>query len=298
MVDRISPATTDADRESAAAMLGLGDEGLVVAEPFGQWVIEDDFASDRPRWELAGAIFTDDVRPYEEVKLRVLNCTHSLLAYLGALMGHETIAQAIADPVLRDASLRMITEDVLPTLTAPAGIDLTEYRDCHAGALRQSKPRPHHRASGDGRVSEAAAATLPHDRGPAVGGRCSAAPRVADGRVDHVHRHARTTSPIRWLIACAAPRRRRANCTHIRTPRCTRSSRLTTSCLRRSAIQRRFAPRSPRRLQRCAGSLNGPSSGACAACGRPVGCTSPRACRRPVALNDVDRSVRNRGAIR
>ena len=129
MVDRITPATTDADHEEAEALLGLRDEGLVVAEPFRQWVIEDSFASDRPRWELAGAIFTADVRPYEDMKLRILNCTHSLLAYLGALMGYATIAEAIGDSRLREAARRMITEDVLPTLTAPAGINLEEYRD-------------------------------------------------------------------------------------------------------------------------------------------------------------------------
>ena len=129
MVDRITPATTEPDREEAMALLGLRDAGLVVAEPFRQWVIEDAFASERPRWELAGAILTSDVGPYEDVKLRILNATHSLLAYLGALMGYRTIAEAIADPALRAASMRMITEDVLPTLAAPAGIDLAEYRD-------------------------------------------------------------------------------------------------------------------------------------------------------------------------
>ena len=129
MVDRITPATTAADHTVAESLLGLRDEGLVVAEPFRQWVIEDSFVSDRPRWELAGATLTSDVRPYENVKLRILNCTHSLLAYLGALMGYATIAEAVGDSRLRDAARRMITEDVLPTLTAPAGINLEEYRD-------------------------------------------------------------------------------------------------------------------------------------------------------------------------
>jgi fructuronate reductase len=129
MVDRITPATTDADRSDALALLGLSDEALVVAEPFSQWVIEDDFGGDRPRWELAGAILTDDVAPYEKVKLRVLNATHSLLAWLGSLLGHGTIAAAVADPRLRDLAERIIDEDILPTLTAPPGIDLARYRD-------------------------------------------------------------------------------------------------------------------------------------------------------------------------
>ena len=129
MVDRITPATTDADHHEAEALLGLSDEGLVVAEPFCQWVIEDSFLSDRPRWELAGAILTTDVQPYEDMKLRILNCTHSLLAYLGALMGYATIAEAIGDSRLRQTASRMITEDVLPTLRAPAEMNLAEYRD-------------------------------------------------------------------------------------------------------------------------------------------------------------------------
>ncbi|MCX7523180.1 mannitol dehydrogenase family protein [Microbacterium sp. STN6] len=129
MVDRIAPATTEADRDAAEALLGLRDEALVVAEPFAQWVIEDDFAGPRPAWEKAGAILTDDVAPYERVKLRVLNASHSMLAYLGALRGHETIAEAVADPTLRDAVLAVLDDDILPTLTAPPGIDLARYRD-------------------------------------------------------------------------------------------------------------------------------------------------------------------------
>lgn len=129
MVDRIAPATTDADRAEALAMLGLQDEALVVAEPFAQWVIEDNFAGPRPAWERAGAILTNDVAPYERVKLRVLNATHSLLAWLGALSGYRTIAQTVADEQLRAVALRVIDDDILPTLTAPDGIDLEAYRD-------------------------------------------------------------------------------------------------------------------------------------------------------------------------
>jgi len=129
MVDRIVPATTDRDRDLAADLLGLRDEALVVAEPFKQWVIEDTFAGPRPAWERAGAILTPDVAPYERVKLRVLNGTHSLLAYLGALKGLKTIEQAVADVRLRGAVLGVLNDDVLPTLDAPAGIDLAQYRD-------------------------------------------------------------------------------------------------------------------------------------------------------------------------
>ena len=127
MVDRIVPATTAADRSFAQSMLGLTDEGLVVAEPFRQWVIENDFAADRPAWELAGAQLTTDVAPYELMKLRVLNGSHSTLAYLGALAGYATIAETVADESLLAVARGLITEDVIPTLRAPDGTDLAAY---------------------------------------------------------------------------------------------------------------------------------------------------------------------------
>ncbi|WP_315093659.1 mannitol dehydrogenase family protein [uncultured Cellulomonas sp.] len=129
MVDRIVPATTDAHRAQAQALLGLADAGLVVGEPFTQWVIEDSFAGPRPAWERAGATLTADVAPYERAKLRVLNASHSTLAYLGALRGHTTIAQAVADPDLAAAVRALVDDDVLPTLVAPDGLDLERYRD-------------------------------------------------------------------------------------------------------------------------------------------------------------------------
>ncbi|MBQ0895729.1 mannitol dehydrogenase family protein [Micromonospora sp. U56] len=128
MVDRIVPATTDEDRADVRAALGLEDRGVVVAEPFRQWVIEDDFAADRPAWNLAGAVFTDDVAAWESVKLRMLNATHSLLAYLGALRGHDTIAAALADDELATAAEALMVEDVAPTLRVPDGLDLADYR--------------------------------------------------------------------------------------------------------------------------------------------------------------------------
>ncbi|MGV9714027.1 mannitol dehydrogenase family protein [Gordonia sp. NPDC003424] len=129
MVDRIVPATTAADRAEARTISGLDDEGLVTAEPFSQWVIEDRFAADRPAWELAGAQLTADVAPYELMKLRILNGSHSTLAYLGALQGHPTIADAIADPRLRDIAGALIHDEMIPTLTPPDGADLAAYGD-------------------------------------------------------------------------------------------------------------------------------------------------------------------------
>jgi fructuronate reductase len=128
MVDRIAPATTDADLADVAALLGgVRDLAAVVAEPFTQWVIEDSFAGPRPAWELAGAQLVSDVAPYEKVKLRMLNGTHSTVAYLGGLAGYEFIAEAVADDVLAGCAQRLMAADIAPTLTAPADMDLGEY---------------------------------------------------------------------------------------------------------------------------------------------------------------------------
>ncbi len=128
MVDRITPATTEADRVEVAAALGVRDEGVVVTEPFSQWVIEDDFAAGRPAWERAGVLMTDDVQPYERIKLRMLNGSHSTLAYLGALAGYEFLADTVAaDRPFAGLASRLMRVDVAPTLEVPAGFDLRAY---------------------------------------------------------------------------------------------------------------------------------------------------------------------------
>lgn len=129
MVDRIVPATTDADRAAIGSMLGLRDEAAVIAEPFSQWVIEDDFRSPRPAWEAAGAMLVPDVRPYELTKLRTLNACHSLLAYLGGLAGIGTIADAVAVQDLVAAARRLAEVEVRPTLPPAKGIDHHDYVD-------------------------------------------------------------------------------------------------------------------------------------------------------------------------
>ena len=129
MVDRIVPATTDAHRAVAARILGASDAGLVVAEPFMQWVIEDSFAGPRPAWERAGATLTSDVAPFEQTKLRILNGAHSTLAYAGALRGYATIAEAVAAPELRDLAVALVDDDAIPTLGAATEIDLDAYRE-------------------------------------------------------------------------------------------------------------------------------------------------------------------------
>ncbi|MEV7426466.1 mannitol dehydrogenase family protein [Streptomyces sp. NPDC091212] len=127
MVDRIVPATTEVYRAAVASGLGVRDAVPVPAEPFSMWVMEDRFSAGRPRWEHGGALFTDDVEPYELLKLRLLNGTHSLIAYLGALDGRATIPESIAQPFIADAARAVLHGDYLPSLTVPADIDLDAY---------------------------------------------------------------------------------------------------------------------------------------------------------------------------
>jgi fructuronate reductase len=128
MVDRIVPATTDADRVAIADALELEDAWPVVTEPFRQWVVEDDFPLGRPAWEEAGAVFVEDVSAFETMKLRLLNGSHSTLAYLGYLAGAETVADAMALPGMRELIEGLMVEEVSPTLPSLAGFDLPAYR--------------------------------------------------------------------------------------------------------------------------------------------------------------------------
>ncbi|WEV46550.1 mannitol dehydrogenase family protein [Bifidobacterium sp. ESL0690] len=100
MVDRITPATTQGDIELVERVKGWHDAVPVRTEPFHEWVIAGDFPAGRPAWEEVGAVITDDVTPYEERKLWMLNGSHSTLAYCGSLFGYETVADAVADPTL------------------------------------------------------------------------------------------------------------------------------------------------------------------------------------------------------
>ncbi|MCU0883069.1 MAG: mannitol dehydrogenase family protein [Hyphomonadaceae bacterium] len=127
MVDRIVPATTEADIAAHSRATGLEDRGLVKTEPFSQWVIEDRFAGPRPDWEAAGVQLTGDVRPWELAKLRLLNGAHSGLAYLGALAGHEYVHQAVADPAFA-AFVDQLHEEAQATLSPPSGLDVAAYR--------------------------------------------------------------------------------------------------------------------------------------------------------------------------
>lgn len=126
MVDRIVPATTARHIELARAA-GYDDAVPVPAEPFRQWVLQPHFPAGRPAWERAGAVFVDDVAPWETVKVRLLNGVHSLLAYLGLLRGPALIAEAYADPVVR-AAADALHEEYRPTLQVPPQLNLDDYR--------------------------------------------------------------------------------------------------------------------------------------------------------------------------
>ena len=143
MIDRIVPATTDADRKAVAGISGLDDAAAVVTEPFSQWVIEDRFAGPRPRWDAVGAELVADVAPYETAKLRMLNGAHSALAYRGLLAGYGYVHEAIADPDLRAMAERLMREEAAPTIAAAPGQDLPAY----AAALveRFANPALNHR---------------------------------------------------------------------------------------------------------------------------------------------------------
>jgi fructuronate reductase len=144
MVDRIVPAVTETDIEAASEAIGLYDAAPVSHELFRQWVIEDCFCgAARPAWDKVGVQFVTDVAPYEHMKLRLLNGAHSSLAYLGYLSGHETIAAAVADDVLRVYLDALWHDEIIPVVPPPTGVDLNGY----AAQLltRFADPSIHHR---------------------------------------------------------------------------------------------------------------------------------------------------------
>lgn len=127
MIDRIVPATTAEDVVRLTARLGVEDQGMVKAEPFTQWVIEDRFASERPDFAALGVQLTDAVEPWEDAKLRLLNGAHSAVAYLGALSGHEHVHEAVAVPAFR-AYVEALWDEAQMTLNPPPGLDVAAYR--------------------------------------------------------------------------------------------------------------------------------------------------------------------------
>jgi fructuronate reductase len=128
MIDRIVPATTPEDKAAIGAGLGMEDAWPVVTEPFTQWVVEDHFPAGRPDLAAVGVQMAADVTPFEHMKLRLLNASHSAMAYLGYLAGYDTIADTMADQGFARFVRALMDEEVSPTLHMPAGVDLAAYK--------------------------------------------------------------------------------------------------------------------------------------------------------------------------
>ncbi|MDC3389196.1 mannitol dehydrogenase family protein [bacterium] len=143
MVDRIVPATSPEDIVKLADKSGYLDRSPVIHEPFCQWVIEDNFVNEeRPDFVAAGAQMVKDVSRFEQMKLRMLNGSHSALAYLGYLAGHDTISDTVADPAFA-AYVRQLWAEVMPVVRAPKGFDLQVY--AQALMERYANPKIRHR---------------------------------------------------------------------------------------------------------------------------------------------------------
>ncbi|MEW5561015.1 mannitol dehydrogenase family protein [Enterobacter asburiae] len=142
MVDRIVPAVTPDTLDKIESITGVRDPAGVACEPFRQWVIEDNFVAGRPQWEKAGAELVDDVIPFEEMKLRMLNGSHSFLAYLGYLAGYQHINECMEDDNYRRAAHALMLKEQAPTLKVK-GVDLARYADLLID--RYSNPALRHR---------------------------------------------------------------------------------------------------------------------------------------------------------
>jgi len=128
MVDRITPATTDADRREVRERFGIADRWPVVCEPDAQWALEDRFSLGRPPYELAGVHVVDEVEPYELMKLRLLNAGHQALCYFAYLCGYRLVHEAAQDPLFRAFLLGYMDEEATPTLSPVPGVDLDDYK--------------------------------------------------------------------------------------------------------------------------------------------------------------------------
>lgn len=129
MVDRITPMTSTAHRLQLADKHAVDDAWPVVCEPFVQWVLEDKFVNGRPAWEKVGVQFTDDVSPYEEMKIKLLNGSHLALTYLGFLKGYRFVHETMNDPLFVHYMRAYMDLDVTPQLASVPGIDLSDYKD-------------------------------------------------------------------------------------------------------------------------------------------------------------------------
>ena len=143
MVDRITPATKEQDIVNFAEEHGMHDPALVIHEEFFQWVIEDEFSSERPKFELAGIQMVSNVELHEKMKLRCLNGTHSALAYLGYLAGCNTIAECVSQDSIVNYIQYLWEKEIIPTLETPEGENLNKY--CNKLLERYQNPAIEHK---------------------------------------------------------------------------------------------------------------------------------------------------------
>jgi D-arabinitol 4-dehydrogenase len=132
MVDRITPRPTPAVAERVLAATGIDDPAALMGESFIQWVIEDNFIAGRPAWETVGVEMVDSVQAYEEAKIRLLNATHSCIAWAGTLVGYTYIHEGTLDAQIRQFAYDYVTDDVIPVLDTPehpCPLNLADYRD-------------------------------------------------------------------------------------------------------------------------------------------------------------------------
>ena len=142
MVDSITPATDDDLRENIVDELGYHDAWPIKREAFAQWVIETISATDLPAWDKAGVVFTPDIEAFENAKLRLLNLPHSSLAYMGTLLGLVTVSDAMKHVKLKNFVCDLVNQEVIPSIAAPDGLNLQNYRDEILNRFRN--PSIHH----------------------------------------------------------------------------------------------------------------------------------------------------------
>ena len=178
MVDRIVPATTAVDRLAISEAIGVEDAWPVVTEPFSQWVIENRFVSERPEWERFGATLAQNVAPYEMMKLRLLNASHSAIAYIGLLAGYSEVAQAMGDDGIALFVARLM-DDAQETVDVPADANIRDYMAfaVERFAIRHSSQNC---ANRHGRLAEAAAADSGCHSGQASAGQEHRRARIGD----------------------------------------------------------------------------------------------------------------------
>lgn len=151
MVDRIVPAVTDEHRQRFSAEHGFIDEGIILTEPFKQWVIENNLCTPYPAWEEVGVLFVNKVADFEKLKLRTLNGTHSFLAYSGALLGYKWIHQAAADPLLLKLAFRQMRDEMQYTFPVPKGFKIEEYQQTIINRFKNDEiPYATHQVAMDG----------------------------------------------------------------------------------------------------------------------------------------------------